>query len=335
VPTVTFGTYNYVMLALRLFTAAACLWIVGCATPTPATDYATHPLRPPGEILQDALAADEPARRANAVEAAGELPGEQATRAVATGLQDEDARVRFTAAMVAGRQTMDDPQIRASLEQLARGPSPNGRLAAAFALHKLGDTTRSQRLAEATVDPSPTIRGNAALALGLTGERSAIDVLNPLLTDLDPDVRLLAAEALWRLGDERGKTLLLGHSLSQYTDDSVLSTLALGVRRDADVTTVLRTRLNDDYPEVRLAAARSLGRLGDAAGLPVALDFARSDVARQRGMAAQALGDIDAEQVAPALQKLLADEDEAVRLAAAAASVRQRASQAVVANATQ
>ena len=68
----------------------------------------------------------------------------------------------------------------------------------------------------------------------------------------------------------------------------------------------------------------ALGMIGSDAGMGVALKAVDSRDARQRGMAALALGDIGRTDAQPALERLLKDKDPAVRLAAATAVLQLR-----------
>ncbi len=279
------------------------------------------------QLLSDAIdfvvtsgKSEDPQFRANAAEAAESLPTSTATELLVPMLQDEDPVVRFTAMMAIGRQRLGGQQLWGPLADLVRGPSPNGRVAAMFALHRLGNTSFSQGLANSTKSTDPVVRSHAALALGLTGAPSAARVLEPMLADPDATTRLTAAEALWRLGDQDGRDRLMEASLSGFSDDSVIGTLALGVHPDPAVFAMLMGKLTDDYDEVQLAAARALGMLGSDAGFGLARGFTASEVPRQRGMAAAAMGSIGRADAQPDLARLLYnDEDPNVQLAAAAA----------------
>jgi HEAT repeat protein len=303
--------------------------VVGCSSSNPVVGLPTPPPVPPrveealdvelAELaaaeVRDAAGGADPLLRANAAEAAGDsLPD-----VLTTLLDDEDARVRFAAAMEAGRRRVDSPEVRAALVRLADGESPNGRVAGVFALHMLGDTSRSQRLAAYARSLDPVVRANTAVALGLTGEPSAVPILQKLAAEADGNVRLNALEALWRLDEPDAFPPLLAASLNQFADDNVIATQALGVRDDLQARAALRGKLTDDYPEVRLAAARSLGLLGSDAGLGVVLDAVDDDAWRRRQLASAALGAIGRSDTQPSLETLLADESPAVRLAAAAA----------------
>ncbi len=271
------------------------------------------------QIVRDLATDDEPLLRANAAEAAQHLPEVEATDLLLDRLRDEDARVRFAAAMVAGRARVDSPEIRQALHALVGGESPNARTAALFALHRLGDKTLSQQLAEATASPDPVVRANAAVALGFTEEPSAANALAPLLGDPDGNVVLNAAEALWRLGDDRGLNPLIVATVNQYADDNVIGTLGLSTRRDPRAMQAMMGKLTDDYVEVRLAAARGLGRVGSDAGYGVAQEAIAEGNPLQRGLAALAFGDIGRADAQPLIAPLLDAKDPNVRLAAATA----------------
>ena len=268
-------------------------------------------------VVQDALSDADPLARANAVEAAA-AAGDRA--AVVDALDDPDARVRFAAAMSVGRDRIDLPGVRESLVRMAEDTSPNGRVAAVFALHRLGDTSRSQTLTRTARSDDPIVRANTAVALGLTGEPSAKPVLAAMLQDFDANVRLNAAEAMWRLGDDRGLQSLLAASIGSYSDDRVIGALGLAASDSPVARAALKGKLTDDYPEVALAAARGLGRLGSDAGYGVALRESTDAEPRRRALAALAFGDIGRADARDALVPLLAvEQPDAVRLAAATA----------------
>lgn len=317
----------------RIFLSIVVAWLVGgCASKQPARLAEPPPVPPRVETTLEprlveraaaevaaAAQADDPLRRANAAEAAQHLPRGEAESLLLERLGDDDARVRFAAAMAVGGERFDSPAIRESLEQLVAGESPNARIAGLFALHRLGDTSRSQAMAEATLSSDPVLRANAAVALGLTDEPSAVDVLAPLLTDRDGNVALNAAEALWHLGDERGLEPLVIATVNQHADDNVIGTLGLSARSDPRVRQALRGKLTDDYVEVRLAAARALGRVGSDAGYGVAMAAIDKGNPLQRGLAARAFGDIGRRDAKAMLAPLLAADDANLRLAAATA----------------
>ena len=347
--------------SLAALSLAACL-VAGCAKQTIQPDRL--PPVPPvqnvavnAELVDRAMAlvrrdlvSNDPIRRANAVEATESLPRDVATPLLVEAMKDADARVRFATAMTIGRRRIDSPVLREGLQSLLVGESDNARVAALFALHRLGDTSLSQQLVAASRDDDPFVRANAAVALGLTGEPSALPVVEPMLRDPDSNVRLNAAEAAWRLGDEKGLRMLLAGSLSQYPDERTIATLALSARRGNLSMSTLQSKLTDMDPEVALAAARGLGKFGRDTGYGVAMrelrdaapgprdgDFLQEPAdetgmsegyiaARGRSvrrlMAAMAFGDIGRADAQRLLAPLFKDPDPDVRLAAASAVLR-------------
>ena len=200
---------------------------------------------------------------------------------------------------------------------MANDPDSNVRVAVRYALHRLGDTTLSHDLEKYARDSRKDVRGNTAMVLGMLGEPSAIKVLLVLRKDPEPLVRQQAAEALWRLGDDAGMEPLIGMTVSRYPDDQLFALLALAQPRDQRVGKTVETGLRVDYIEVQLVAARALGMLGTDEGYTYAQHGAASSDPRQRFMAALALGAIGRADAQDTLRKLLADDYESVRIAAA------------------
>lgn len=321
--------------ALGLMLVTTCAGIPGCASPSGdesvnrLMQVKEAPEPPPARAVpidadlvaradrtvRETLESSDPLRRANAVEAAEQLPREEALDLLATAISDTDPRVRFAAAVSAGRLRAVD--LKPQLEEMAEGTSPNGRVAATYALHRLGDMRRSRRLEQWATDGDEVVRSNTAFVLGLLDEPSARNVLEPMLADPDPNVRLNAAEALWRHGDPKGFEALLSASISMYADDRVLGVMGMGVRMGPDVPPALEGKLVDEYPEVSLAAARALGSVGSDRGFVIATNHLSDKDARRRLMAAMALGEIGRPDAQPRLEPLLKDSDPGVRLAAA------------------
>jgi len=155
--------------------------------------------------------------------------------------------------------------------------------------------------------------------LGRLNNPSAIPLLRPLRHDPVQTIRMEAASSLWLLHDPKGLDDLVAYAISKYADDVILATLALAGPRDPSVIQHIRANMDDDYPEEELAAAQALGLLGSDEGYPLAMKYIHSSDARQRSMAASALGAIGQPQARDALTPLLSDSDPHVRLAAARA----------------
>jgi HEAT repeat protein len=266
--------------------------------------------------VQRALSSTDRIVRAHAIEAIRQLAGERAKDQIVHGLRDPESVVRFTAAMAVG-----DARIASAKDEILKlidDNDPNVRVAVRYALHRLGDYRFSHDLERTAVDPDPGVRGNTAIALGRLETASAIKLLVPMQKDVEPSVRLQVAEALWRLGDERGFKALVAASVSAYPDDVIIAYLAMSATKNQKLSAHVQAGLNNEYPQVALAAARGMGELGSDAGYGVALAGARSRDPLQRYMAAVAFGAIGRSDSQEMLGTLLHDKESAdIRLAAA------------------
>ncbi len=258
-----------------------------------------------------------PTPRVHALEAVKDLGEVEHAPEVIAALSAPEPIVRFAAAMTAGGLKLE--AAHQPLLAIASDPDANVRVAVRYALHRLGDARLSHDLEKYARDPRKEVRGNTAMVLGMLSEPSALKVLSVLRKDPEPSVRQQAAEAMWRLGDESGMEALVGMTVSRYPDDQMLALLALAEPRDQRVGRTVEAGLSVDYIEVNLVAARALGMLGTDEGYTVALRGAASSDPRQRFMAALALGAIGRADAQDTLRKLLADDYESVRIAAAEA----------------
>ena len=272
--------------------------------------------------LTAASRAADPTVRANALEAMRDVPGDVPKQAIQRGLEDEQALVRFAAAMAAGERQL--PEARERLLSMVDDPNRNVQVAVRFALHKLGITDYSHDLEDTARADDPGVRGNTALALGLLGEKSGLKILRVLSRDADPTVRQQAYEGMWRLGDHSAVDELVALTVSTYVDDQMIGFLALAGPRDPTVRAHVRSGLTSDYIEVALVAARAMGMLGSDEGYRVAEKGARGNDARQRFLAALAFGAIGRTDTQKYLRTLVKDKDARVRVAAAAAVLQLR-----------
>lgn len=275
-------------------------------------------LRAAAEAQIDAALKDDTGRiRANALEVLRETAGQQRQAEILAALKDPEAGVRGAAALAAGELRIEEAMK--PLLAMVQDPDPTVRVAVRYALHRLGNTRFSHDLEKTARHPDPAVRGATAMVLGMLNEPTALKILKVLRRDPDPSVRQQALEAMWRLGDEAGRNELVGFTASRYVDDQMFAILALAAPRDQTLRDQLRSMLTADYLEVSLTAARGLGMLDSDAGYGVALEGARSSDPLQRFLAARAFGAIGRSDAQGPLRKLLEDENERVRLAAAAA----------------
>jgi HEAT repeat protein len=280
------------------------------------------------EIENDLHSSDE-IIRAHALETIKDLRLTDADPEVIAALEDRSRLVRKAAAMVIG-----ELQIKAAADRLpnllqtdtsASGTTTGDavgaqqeRMAAIFALHRLGNTQYSHELEKTAFYVQPRIRAETAFILGLIGDKSAIPILITMLQkDKDPNVKLQVGEALWRMGDERGEDALLAGTVSSYASDQMLAVYALAEPRNTIVLGHVEGLFSSDYLEVRLVTARAAGMLGEDEGYGVAMQGAASVDPRQRALAAMAFGAIGRSDAQPRLAELLKDTDPDVRLAAA------------------
>jgi HEAT repeat protein len=268
-------------------------------------------------VLIELVANPEPRVRAHAIEAMVLGMRGQAEPQIVAALGDSASLVRFAAAMAAGELKLES--AREPLLDLVNDANPSVQVAAKFALHRLGDASRSHDLEVAIRSPEARVRGDTAIALGRLGEPTALPLLRSLHSDPDPAIRLQAAEARWVLADEQAAAVLITGTVSVHPDDQIMSVLALAMPRDRRVMEHVRSRLASEYVEVALAAARALGMLGSDEGYGLAVREMASEDPRRRLLAALALGAIGRADSQELLAKGLDDTDSHVRLSAAGA----------------
>jgi HEAT repeat protein len=269
------------------------------------------------------------------MEAAAEVLIDQASLFLREGLQDTHPAVRFAACMGLGELAEADAEP--AIKPLVHDPDGSVRVAAYFALERLGDLSHRVAWRDALLNnPEPEVRRNAALALGRLHDKHVIPLLRKAFSD-DPDdgVRLQALEALAFLGDKYAINRFLLDAYGGVGFKQPFALLTLGRVPGDRVVSALRTRLQyAPYLEARLAAARSLGMQGYDEGYQLALeslDWNEPDaqekkgspevqIMRVRSMAALALGDIGRRDALGALHQTMETEtDPRVRLAAATA----------------
>ena len=136
------------------------------------------------------------------------------------------------------------------------------------------------------------------------------------------------------LHDERIYPKLWTQLISAYADDRILGIRAMGELGTEQAKNAILTMLDDTVPEVRLAAAEQLGKLGEPVGQAKVAEVFEKDLlagmdmeSRQRVkvLSALAIGEIDSESLARHLPPLLKDSSKPVRLAAAKAVLRRMA----------
>ena len=247
------------------------------------------------ETIIEAANGSDPAMRSNAIEAMQADPN-RALPLTHKGLADENAGVRFAAAVTTGVLKFRD--LTPALRPLLEDANLSVQAAALFALHTLGQDVDITPLADMLASPNPSLRGNVALLLGLMGDSSAVPMLKHAARQPLPSrasvsqaavVRVQIAEAVARLGDDTSLDALRAAMYSQYHEVRVLAITALGAVGDRSMEAALVNLMNDPgvpvpnradealvaaiertRSELQLAAAGALARLRNPRGAELA-----------------------------------------------------------------
>ena len=239
--------------------------------------------------------------------------------------------VRFQALLAAG-----DLRYSPALGDIQRifnnqQEDTNVRMAAAYALYRMGGSRYADYYFSQINSENPTVRANAALLIGKGGHPNGLKLLEWALNDKQSDdkVRIQAMESMAMLGDTHIYEKIWTRLISVYADDRITGVKAMGSLGTQQAMAALFTMLDDDVPEVRLVAAEQLGKLGDRRGEPYVRDILSksiegepADQVRIKILAAMAIGEIGSDKLAGFLPRLLNDPSTMVQLAAAKAVYR-------------
>ncbi|MGN7873416.1 HEAT repeat domain-containing protein [Roseateles sp. 22389] len=297
------------------------------------------------EALADALA-DEATVREAAAQSLAELKDAEAGARLVPRVGHADGFV--SAAALRALKELRVPAAAAPATAALAHADPAVRREAVGVLGWLKHAAALPALARLAIgDEDAEVRRAAAGALGLAAAGEAPSVLPALCAALrDPawQVREEAATTLGKLGQ-----IASSHGSDADAINAVNAANAGGAANapgaandvngaiDAgeassgnegsgtiELAVALRQAMTDAYWQVRLRAARSLGRLRDAAALPVLIEALAHRAGNLRKEAAIALGEIGDPRALPALEAADADPDPEVRKAARLA--RQRLS---------
>lgn len=190
-------------------------------------------------------------------------------------LSSVDVEERRDALMKLG--IMNHPDAARAAAAALNDPDPMIRVTAAHAISALPGPEAVALLTPLTTDKLEFVRREGAFALGETHSRFAVQTLSGLLADKEAGVRAAAIMALGKIGDESAIPALAGLLTSptkkKREDEFVLRAAAdaLGeIRSRAGTAALISTLGNEDSPlDVRRAAAKSLGMIGDPSAKPV------------------------------------------------------------------
>jgi HEAT repeat protein len=297
-------------------------------------------------VLTARLRHDDPGYRLDAVVLLGKIKVLATLPHLTRALHDPQPIVRAHAAEALG--WLEAPEASAEVARLLNDDDPSVRTNAAAALLRIADPRTASALTQALGDLDPSVRGFAASALGKIREASSVDVLLVMLTVEEPENRLRVVEALGEIRDpqtveplvrcltdsELTMRVKVAEALGKIGSPNALPALVcllndpnLAVRREAvealeqigdpqSVGVLGRILEYDRASEVRLAAARALGRLRDPRGIP-ALQSVLQENTQLCIRACVALGEIGTSEIIGALVPLLDDSLPEVRYHAA------------------
>ncbi len=290
------------------------------------------------EFLKKAAYSDEPVMRMQAIEAMQEVAPRESLPYIEGNIENGYAGVSFASLMAVG--TLREKSVIERIRTRAEDSDPSVKIAALYALHRMGDQKRTGELSEILLKHRDArVRANAALAIGRLKEPGSARVLHMALKREQKDaVKMQILEALAMLGDNDGIERLRFYGYSAVPDQSALALMILANASVPEAEELFRYRLDfADQPEIKLQAARGLGRLGHADGLDLSLaylffnspdrhrknDSPEQQITRIRALAALALEAIGDPQSLKSLRRAF-DQDgqsDLVRLAIARAAL--------------
>lgn len=213
-------------------------------------------------VLKDAALSDDPYLTSNAIEAISESSAGDAVEAIEKNLDTGNRAVTFAALM--GLGTLRKGEMVERFRAAAADSDPNVRIAAIYAMQRCGDSSRMNEISKLlTGDPNAAVRANAAFVLGRLGDESATRLLRAALArEQDELARRGMLEALATLKDRRSVNSLIAYGYSADPGQATAGLGALGNARCTEAQSLFLDRLNRaDAPEVKLQAARGLGRI--------------------------------------------------------------------------
>lgn len=155
-----------------------------------------------------------------------------------------------------------------------------------------------QAMANLTGSWFATRRARAAELLGATGSVSSTEQLISALRDREPQVRVVAARALGHIGDRRAVEPLLD-SLALGVPPRVVTTAIAGIDRVSQVA--LEPSLTHQDPHYRAIAAEVAGLAAATGVVPLLVDMLKDEELEVRIRAARALGRCGRPEARPGL----------------------------------
>lgn len=252
------------------------------------------------------LGSDEVEVRLAAILALGRIGDARSVRPLIEALEDPELTVEAAGALA----RIGDARAYDSLLPLLGHRRAAVRQAAIGALNSLGQARMEQDMKRLLDDPNPHVRESAARIAGYFGYAACASRLLERLNDEDESVRRAAIETLPYLQDTEAAPLLDAALSDRSPKIRAAAAQSLGNLDDEVSLPGLTRALRDSDSWVRYYAARSLGQLRNAGMLDPLCAVLSTDPAPQvRIAAAEALGRIGGERAIEALSPLAASDD--------------------------
>lgn len=274
-------------------------------------------------ILQNGLKDSNAYIRSYAIEATVETGHKELMPSIIQLMKDPTVGVRFAAATAAG--DLKCVGCQESVRAMLKDENESVRVAAAYALAKIGQGQNVDMIRQSLKSTDQTARANAALLIGKLGNKDDLPLLYTAMHDPDSSdkVRMQSVESIARLGDETMyRSKLWALQISKFADDRVIGIRGMGALNTTESRNAILTMLSDDIPEVRLAAAEQLGRLGDKRGEEEVIVYFQTQPDLNQGsmansMAVMAIGRLDSPRLNHWLPKALKSQSAYLRIIAA------------------
>ena len=310
-------------LATLLITFFGCsentLTLPGTSSPQPVNVQSLKPKAT--AIVKSGLGHTDARVRTNAIEVAAATQCRDMAPLLLNRIKDSSVMVRFAAIVAIG--DLECIGYEKYIHPLTKDVNANIRVAAAYTLVKLNRPQYLPLIHEQARSTDQTVRANATLLLGKLGNKDELPLLYEVMQmkDSTDKVRIQAVESIARLGDQDiYGSKLWALQISLYADDRVMGIRGMGALNTRESRNAIMLMLkSDDVPEVRLAAASELARLGNPAGTQEVLTYFQgnpnlSSPDMANNMAIPAIGWLNNPALTGYLPTILNSRSEVIRL---------------------
>ncbi len=265
-------------------------------------------------ILLDVVQHRDPGMLLDAVILLGRIGDASAVMTLLTTVEHTTGATQAYAIESLGR--IGDKRAVPKLIELLSDPDPVISHNALIALGKLPDSRAVRAILPLLESAEPDVRRHAVEALGEIGDQRSVPGLVKLLSHADEFQQDTLVEALVKIGDVNASAALLPLLSSGRVTLQLKVLLWVKKAKPAAAIDILLSLLDHSQTSVRRHEVDALGEIGASPTLSVICEVLSSDSSFEvRAAAAKALGKVGQRRAIPALEKALRDEF-AVRCAA-------------------